>query len=172
MNGKSNPVTEDELHAYVDGQLVLPRHEAVKSLLARNAEVAARVDHDRWLNKMLRERYAPVLREPVPSRLHPALKRRWFVTANMSRFAGMAAALVLGVGIGATLWRSPSSTMTGAEISSSTMANRRSSRRLALRPAGAAVDGAKPSRAGKTAFIRASRVRSLLTVKALRARAS
>jgi anti-sigma factor RsiW len=34
----------------------------------------------------------------------------------MSRFAGMAAALVLGVGIGATLWRSPSSTMTGAGV--------------------------------------------------------
>jgi anti-sigma factor RsiW len=48
------PVSEDEIHAYVDGQLDPRRHAAVERWLAANADVAARVMADRALADLLR----------------------------------------------------------------------------------------------------------------------
>ncbi|WP_158903472.1 anti-sigma factor [Burkholderia sp. L27(2015)] len=100
MNRKNDPVTEDDLHAYVDDLLSEHRREDVDRMLASNAEAKRRVNHNRMLNEMIRERHVHVLREPVPPRLQLTSKRRWFDAANMPRFAGMAAALLLGIGIG------------------------------------------------------------------------
>lgn len=101
MSDQLNPVTEDEIHAYVDGTLSGPRREDVERELERNPDLAARVSGYFSLNTLLHERYDRVLDEPLPARLRPAPEaRRKRAAANWPRFAGLAAALVVGVGIG------------------------------------------------------------------------
>lgn len=101
MNEPVTPIGEEELHAYVDGTLSDERRAQVERALEQNPELATRVSDYFSLNSMFHERYDRVLSEPVPKRLQaPAPKRRWLDAANWPQFAGMAAALVLGVGIG------------------------------------------------------------------------
>jgi anti-sigma factor RsiW len=107
MSEQQMPVTEDEIHAYVDGTLAEARRADVERELERNPELAARASDFFSLNNLLHERYDRVLSEPLPARLRvkPAepvgkvagSKRE---AANWPKFAGLAAALVLGVGIG------------------------------------------------------------------------
>ena len=95
------PVTEDELHAYVDGQLADERRAAVERWLAEHADDAARVAAWRAQADAMRARYGAIADEPVPPRLDLATlargDRRW------SRLAIAAALLALVVG-GAAGW--------------------------------------------------------------------
>jgi anti-sigma factor RsiW len=105
MSDQLNPVTEDELHAYVDGTLTGSRRADVERELERNPDLAARVSDYFSLNGLLHDRYDHVLDEPLPARLRPETvaggqSHRKREAANWPRFAGMAAALVIGVGIG------------------------------------------------------------------------
>jgi anti-sigma factor RsiW len=101
MSDQLNPVTEDEIHAYVDGTLSGARRADVERELERNPDLAARVSGYFSLNTLLHERYDRVLGEPLPARLRPVTEaRRKREAANWPRFAGLAAALVIGVGIG------------------------------------------------------------------------
>ena len=100
MSDQHMPITEEELHAYVDGTLSDERRAEVERALEQNPELAARISDYFSLNSLFHERYDRVLNEPVPKRLQPAAPRRSRVAANWPQFAGMAAALVLGIGIG------------------------------------------------------------------------
>ncbi|HYS62665.1 MAG TPA: anti-sigma factor [Paraburkholderia sp.] len=100
MSDQQTPIGEEELHAYVDGTLSDERRADVERALEQNPELAARVSDYFSLNNMFHERYDRVLSEPVPKRLQAPAPRRWRIAANWPQFAGMAAALVLGVGIG------------------------------------------------------------------------
>jgi len=103
MSEQTNPVTEDEIQAYVDGALSEARRADVERELERNPDLAARVSDYFSLNSLLHERYDRVLGEPLPASLRTApepLPAHQREAANWPRFAGMAAALVLGVGIG------------------------------------------------------------------------
>ncbi|HEX7913125.1 MAG TPA: anti-sigma factor [Paraburkholderia sp.] len=103
MSDQHMPIGEEELHAYVDGTLSDARRADVERALEQNPELAARVSDYFSLNSMFHERYDRVLSEPVPKRLLAPAPRRWREAANWPRFAqfgGMAAALLLGVGIG------------------------------------------------------------------------
>lgn len=105
MSDQLNPVTEDEIHAYVDGTLSGSRRADIERELERNPDLAARVSDYFSLNTLMRDRYDRVLSEPVPERLRPVPEagstvRRTREAANWPRFAGLAAALVIGVGIG------------------------------------------------------------------------
>lgn len=100
MNEQPTPITDEELHAYVDGLLDGPRRDEIERQLERNEELAARVSDYFSLNNMLHERYDRVLSDPLPARLKLPAKRRWLDAANWPQFAGLAAALVLGIGIG------------------------------------------------------------------------
>lgn len=60
------PVTEDELHAYVDGVLDAARHEAVTLLLQRDPAIARRVEAFRTQRDDLRAILGPIADEPVP----------------------------------------------------------------------------------------------------------
>jgi anti-sigma factor RsiW len=62
-------VTEDELHAYVDGELPDDRLKAVTAWLAANPEQAALVAHWRMQGDAIRARYGAIAGEPVPDRL-------------------------------------------------------------------------------------------------------
>ena len=102
MSEQNNPVTQDEVHAYVDGTLSEARRADVERQLERNPELAARASDFFALNNLLHERYDRVLNEPLPARLRTAAPavRKARPAANWPRFAGYAATLVLGVGIG------------------------------------------------------------------------
>jgi anti-sigma factor RsiW len=69
MTKDNLPVTEDELHAYVDGELPPDRQEAVATWLASNADAAAQVAAWRAQGEAIRARYGATINEPVPDRL-------------------------------------------------------------------------------------------------------
>jgi anti-sigma factor RsiW len=69
MTTRDSPVTEDELHAYVDGELPADRSEAVSAWLSEHPEQAALVTAWRAQADAIRARYGAVAEEPVPDRL-------------------------------------------------------------------------------------------------------
>ena len=60
MIDRNSPVTEDELHAYVDGELPADRREAVEAWLANHPDDAARVAAWRAQADAIRARYGAV----------------------------------------------------------------------------------------------------------------
>jgi anti-sigma factor RsiW len=69
MTDPNVPVTEDELHAYVDGELPADRQPAIEAWLATHPDDMARVTAWRALADAIRARYGAVATEPVPARL-------------------------------------------------------------------------------------------------------
>ena len=69
MIDRDSPVTEDELHAFIDGELPADRKEAVANWLANHPEQAALVASWRAQAESIRARYGAVAEEPVPERL-------------------------------------------------------------------------------------------------------
>ena len=63
------PVTEDELHAYVDNELPAERRGEVEAWLAAHPDDAARVQSWRAMAELLPARYDAVADESVPARL-------------------------------------------------------------------------------------------------------
>jgi anti-sigma factor RsiW len=94
-------VTEDELHAYVDGELAPDRREAVETWLATHADDSLRVAAWRTQIEALRARYGGVVAEPVPARL--ALDR---IATRNRKWIGVAAAATIAAFIvgGAAGW--------------------------------------------------------------------
>jgi anti-sigma factor RsiW len=103
MIDRDSPVTEDELHAYIDGELPADRREAVAAWLAEHPEQAALVASWRAQADNIRERYGAVADEPVPERLKldQILKD---MRANGRSWAAMvAAAAVVAFVVGGTV---------------------------------------------------------------------
>ncbi len=94
------PVTEDELHAYVDGELPPERRSDVEAWLATHADDAERVRSWRAMADALHARYDTVANEPVPRRLEierlERTSRKWLYGAIAASFA----AFVVGGGTG------------------------------------------------------------------------
>ena len=98
MVDRNSPVTEDELHVYVDGELPADRREAVENWLAAHPEDAARVAAWRAQAEAIRARYGSVANEPVPDHLtldRITRRRRSWTAAAMA--ATLAAFIVGGV---------------------------------------------------------------------------
>src|ERR1700761_1405597 len=104
MNDHMISVTEDELHAYVDGELPAERRADVEAWLAAHPEDAERVQSWRAMAEALHARYDSVVNEPVPKRLElerlVQQPRRWLVGA-------VAASLLAFVAGGGTGWVAP-----------------------------------------------------------------
>ncbi|MCE4060183.1 anti-sigma factor [Pandoraea sputorum] len=105
MNEPNRPIDDLELHAYVDGELPAQRRAELDNALATDPVLAAAVSELVALRRALHERYDDVLDEPIPPRLQrpadvQAPMPRGKAAANWPRFAGLAAALVVGIGIG------------------------------------------------------------------------
>ncbi|HEX5305186.1 MAG TPA: hypothetical protein VFW82_03760, partial [Dyella sp.] len=114
-----NPIDDDTLQAFVDGQLDAEAAARMDALLATDQVLAARVQRERALRAALRGAFDPVLDEPVPARLAGLLqapsgaasaatvtalsprrpRRRWVMPA-LAMAASLAALAVL-------LWQSP-----------------------------------------------------------------
>jgi anti-sigma factor RsiW len=71
MSRHEPPVTDDELHAYVDGLLPEERVCVVEEYIAAHPETAARVAAWRAQASMIRNRWGKVAEEKVPERLQP-----------------------------------------------------------------------------------------------------
>ena len=69
MSERPLPVTEEELHAYVDGELPAERLSAVEAWLASHQDDANRVAAWRAQIDSIRARYGATATEPVPARL-------------------------------------------------------------------------------------------------------
>lgn len=69
MTDPTIPVTEDELHAYVDDELPIERRGDVEAWLAAHPDDADRVQSWRMMAADLQARYGDVANEPVPQRL-------------------------------------------------------------------------------------------------------
>jgi anti-sigma factor RsiW len=101
MIDRDSIVTEDELHAYVDGDLPSDRRAAVEAWLATHADDASRVAAWRTQIELLRTRYGAIAAEPVPAQLalerFPRTRQKWIGLAA----AATIAAFIVG---GATGW--------------------------------------------------------------------
>lgn len=99
MTDRSLVVTEDELHAYVDGELPAERRGAVEAWLAAHPDDAARVAAWRSQSELIRARFGAVAEEQPPQRLNVArlLRGRRRRMAAMVATAAMAAFLAGGV---------------------------------------------------------------------------
>lgn len=91
------PLTEADLHAFVDGRLAPGRVEEIEAWLGSHPDEAERVATYRRINEELRALYSPVLEEPVPARLERAASR---AGARTWRAAGRAA---IWVAVGASV---------------------------------------------------------------------
>jgi len=100
MVDRDSPVTEEELHAYVDGQVPADRVEAVTASLAANTEQSAQVAAWRAQADSIRARYGAVAGEPVPERLKldQVLRRDRATGHSWAAFAAMAAVVAFLIG--------------------------------------------------------------------------
>ncbi|MBS0247022.1 MAG: anti-sigma factor [Proteobacteria bacterium] len=96
MTEYDRPVTEDELHAYVDGELPDDRREAVTAWLASHTDAAGIVAAWRTQADDIRARYGAVAHEPIPERLQldRILAADRGARPGGRRFTAMAAAAV------------------------------------------------------------------------------
>ncbi len=90
------PVTEADLHAYVDGRLPSARKADIEAYLAAHPDDAGRLQDYAAQNAGLHALFDPVLEEPVPPRLAAPPPRSW---QWQSLAAGLAIA-ILGGGAG------------------------------------------------------------------------
>ncbi|MBV9261299.1 MAG: anti-sigma factor [Pseudolabrys sp.] len=95
MTDLNTPITDDELHAYVDGELPADRQGAVLEWLAANPEAAAQVAGWRAQAEAIRARYGAVASEPVPPRFKiETLSRRGRSWTAIAAAAAVAAFMV------------------------------------------------------------------------------
>jgi len=90
---KHTPVTETELHAYIDGQLDDARRAAVEAYLATNPAEAERLRAYARQNEQLHALFDSTLDEPVPEALHVQPAHR---APSPMRYAALLAAAVMG----------------------------------------------------------------------------
>lgn len=96
----TNPVTDADLHAYVDAELTVLRRAEIEARLAIDLDAAARVRAYAAQKQALRKLFDPVLDEPLPEALHALADpprtslSRW----SLQRIAaGFAIAIVSGL---------------------------------------------------------------------------
>lgn len=87
------PITEAELHAYVDGQLPADRRAAVEDYLAAHPAEAERVRAYRQQNEQLHVLFDTALDEPVPATWQRPPARR---VPGLTRAAALLAAAAVG----------------------------------------------------------------------------
>ena len=86
------PITDDEIHAFADGQLLPERHAAVERALGDDPALAAKVREIERQNAWLRGGLDAMLAEPLPQPLldaarpspRPPRSRRWMAVAGAS----------------------------------------------------------------------------------------
>jgi anti-sigma factor RsiW len=118
MTNPRIPVTEDELHAYVDGELPAERLSDVEAWLATHADDSARVQSWVAMTNALHARYDTVANEPVPRRLEierlERTPRKWI-------YGAVAASLFAFVAGGGAGWLAHGATAAPSQFRSFTV---------------------------------------------------
>lgn len=96
--GNPSPITEADLHAYVDRQLSAARHLEVERFLAARPDELERIQDWQQQNEMLRGLLDPVLDEPLP--LHLPLA----AAATVWPWRGLAAGVLIAVVSAGAAW--------------------------------------------------------------------
>jgi anti-sigma factor RsiW len=96
MNQENGSMREEDLQAYVDGQLDAARRAEVEAWLAANPAEQARMEELQKQNAMLHALFDPVLTEPVPLAMQRKAPSRWKMP--QLRFAAAVGWMVLGGG--------------------------------------------------------------------------
>jgi anti-sigma factor RsiW len=101
------PITEDDLHGYVDQALAPERRAEVEAYLASHPEVAQRIAGYAGQREALRDALGPIAEEPVPPQLSLArmIEARRLPARRLPWRAAAAAVLLLAIG-GAGGWLS------------------------------------------------------------------
>ncbi len=94
MSDRDSPVTTDELHAYIDGEIAADRRDAVEAWLSNHPEDAARVAAWRAQADAIRSRYGATAVEPAPARFDvdrlARSRRAWPAAAAVAALAFLA----------------------------------------------------------------------------------
>jgi anti-sigma factor RsiW len=126
MNTPIPPVTDTDLHAWLDGELTAERRAEVDTWLHTHPEDAARVRLWAADREALRLQFESMLAEPVPARLSALVSGRvtrahtpaWRIAAAVALFA-------LGGVVGAAvMWRSQARTVASATVAPGAWAQR------------------------------------------------
>ena len=100
MSESVRPITEDDLHAYVDRLLDPDRRPAVERHLRDNPDDAAMVADYTAQRDALRAALADIGNEPIPARLNPYAVWQTIASRRSMRRAAAAALLAFGLGGG------------------------------------------------------------------------
>lgn len=91
------PISEDNLHAYADGQLDAAQLTQVEAWLAAHPERRAQVDEWRAQSASLHRAFDRILDEPVPARLIPAANApRWLDARKLAAVGWLMLGTVTG----------------------------------------------------------------------------
>ena len=74
MSKQAPGITRHDLEAYTSGTLDPTARERVKACLADPPGLERRLRQDRSVRSLLREMFAPVLREPIPERMRKLIR--------------------------------------------------------------------------------------------------
>jgi anti-sigma factor RsiW len=100
MTNRDSPVTQEELHAYVDREIAADRRAAVEGWLATHPDDAARVAAWRAQAEAVRTRYGTIATEPVPARFAldrlARAKSGWRVAAAAAAVTAFLAGAAVG----------------------------------------------------------------------------
>jgi len=100
MSEVERPISEDDLHAYVDRQLDSARQSAVERHLRDNPDDAAMVAAYAGQRAALRAALADIAAEPIPGRLHPFAIQQGIASRRATWRAAAAVVLAFGLGGG------------------------------------------------------------------------
>jgi anti-sigma factor RsiW len=99
MTTAHNAISDEELHAFVDGELDPKRAAQIEALLADEAVVAEAVQGIRTQNARLHLAFDGVLDEPVPNRLIAAKPRQPHIWRAAAALAWLAVGAAIGWGV-------------------------------------------------------------------------
>ncbi|HTJ63805.1 MAG TPA: zf-HC2 domain-containing protein [Alphaproteobacteria bacterium] len=72
---KTHPVSDEQLHAYIDGELDPAEARRVEAIIAASPELTLQVEQFRADKALIHRIYAPLIEQPLPTALFETLER-------------------------------------------------------------------------------------------------
>lgn len=101
----THPVSDEQLHAYIDGELDPAEARRIEAIIAASPELTLQVEQFRADKALIHRTYAPLIEQPLPAAMFEALerprRRRFAFRFNISLFpaGALTAAALLVVGL-------------------------------------------------------------------------
>ena len=107
MKKNNIEITEENLHAYVDGQLSREKVEAVQDLMLKNPAIEKQIKEWQQQNKLIQEHFSSDLFDKVPERLNPQkIAEQQIKEASVSKpwYLSLVASLLMMTASGSLGW--------------------------------------------------------------------